>query len=101
MWPFRSDPETPANQVLPPTASTGVDGLDAILHGGLPREEMHLIQGVAGTGKTTLALSFLRAGAREGESCLYVTLSQSARHLERIAQSHGWSLDGIAVHELK
>src|SRR5918999_2580974 len=84
----------------PPTAPTGVEGLDAILHGGLPRDEMHLIQGMAGTGKTTLALAFLREGARGGEPCLYVTLAQSKQTLERIARSHGWPLDGVTIHEL-
>ncbi|HWE95981.1 MAG TPA: ATPase domain-containing protein [Tepidisphaeraceae bacterium] len=84
----------------PPVASTGIPGLDSILHGGLPREEMHLLQGVAGTGKTTAALHFLREGVREGEPTLYLTLSQSKAHLDRIARSHGWSLDGITVHEL-
>src|SRR3954464_4116963 len=93
-------PDSTAEKVPPPVASTGVEGLDAILHGGLPREEMHLVQGVAGTGKTTLALTFLRAGARDGEPCLYVTLSQSKRHLERIAASHGWPLDGVTIHEM-
>jgi circadian clock protein KaiC len=85
---------------IPPVASTGIAGLDSILHGGLPREEMHMAQGVAGTGKTTFALHFLRAGAQAGERCVYLTLSQSKVHLERIAHSHGWTLDGITVHEL-
>jgi circadian clock protein KaiC len=90
----------PIQPVFPPTASTGVAGLDVILKGGLPRDEMHMVQGVAGTGKTTLALQFLRDGVRHGEACLYVTLSQSKIHLERIAASHGWSTDGITMHEL-
>src|SRR3954453_16145115 len=93
-------PGDTAERVSPPVAPTGVGGFDAIFHGGLPREEMHLVQGVAGTGKTTMALSFLREGGRNGEACLYVTLSQSARHLERIARSHGWSLEGVTIHEL-
>src|SRR3712207_6165856 len=84
----------------PATASTGVGGLDEILHGGLPTEDMHLLQGMAGTGKTTFALAFLREGARNGESSLYVTLSQSKHALERIARSHGWPLEGVQVHEL-
>ena len=84
----------------PPVAPTGVEGLDVILHGGLPRGEMHLAQGMAGTGKTTLGLQFLIEGARAGEACLYLTLSQSRRHLERIARSHGWSTAGIEIHEL-
>src|SRR4051794_10920676 len=61
---------------------------------------MHMAQGVAGTGKTTLALQFLREGVRCGERCVYLTLSQSKLHLDRIAHAHGWTLDGITVHEL-
>src|SRR5439155_11442064 len=59
-----------------------------------------LVQGTAGTGKTTLALQFLRAGVRAGEPGLFITLSQSRTGLEKITRSHGWSLDGVAVHEL-
>lgn len=62
---------------------------------------MHLVQGVTGTGKTTIALKFLDEGARAGEPTLYITLAQSQSHLERIARSHGWSVDGITIHELK
>lgn len=93
-------PDEPIDPDLPPLASTGVPGLDAILHGGLPREEMHLVQGEAGTGKTTLALQFLLAGVQLGEATLYITLAQSAKHLERIARSHGWSLAGVTIHEV-
>lgn len=85
---------------LPPLASTGIEGLDSILHGGLPRDEMHLLQGTAGTGKTTAGLQFLLAGVRAGESTLYVTLSQSKVHLDRIARSHGWDLGEMHIHEL-
>ncbi len=90
----------PIDPELPPLASTGVPGLDAILSGGLPREEMHLVQGEAGTGKTTLGLQFLLAGVHLGEATLYITLSQSAKHLERIARSHGWPLAGVTIHEV-
>jgi len=90
----------PRDPDAPPVASTGIAGLDILLGGGLPREEMHLVQGVAGTGKTTIALQFLREGARLGESTLYLTLSQSKRHLERIARSHGWGVEGVTIHEL-
>jgi circadian clock protein KaiC len=85
---------------LEPPASTGIAGLDLILRGGFPRNEMHLVQGSGGTGKTTLALQFLLAGAEAGERSLYVTLSQTRDGLERIARSHGWALDRVRVHEL-
>jgi circadian clock protein KaiC len=81
-------------------ASTGVAGLDEILGGGLPPGRLYLLDGSPGTGKTTLALQFLLAGAARGETGLYVTLSESREELDEVATSHGWSLDGIDVFEL-
>ena len=82
-------------------ASTGIRGLDQLLHGGLPAERLHLIEGDPGTGKTTLALQFLLEGRRLGQSCLYVTLSETASELRAVAESHGWSLEGLQLYELK
>jgi circadian clock protein KaiC len=61
---------------------------------------MYLIEGVPGSGKTTLALQFLQDGVRQGEAVLYITLSETAAELQQIAVSHGWSLDGITFREL-
>src|SRR4051812_20282733 len=84
----------------PSRCSTGIAGLDHVLHGGLPVGGLYLVQGDPGTGKTTLALQFLRDGVRRGESCLYVTLSESQAELTAVAQAHGWSLEGIHVREV-
>ena len=81
-------------------ASTGVVGLDDILAGGLATGRVHLVEGSPGTGKTTLALQFLFAGRDKGERSLYVTFSESADELRAAAASHGWTLDGITIHEL-
>lgn len=81
-------------------ARTGVEGLDDILGGGLPTNHLYLLDGEPGTGKTTLAMQFLLEGVAKGERGLYVTLSESAAELKAVAQSHGWSLDGIDVFEL-
>ncbi len=83
-----------------PVASTGITGLDEILNGGLPSNHLYLVDGSPGTGKTTLALQFLMEGAKRGEQGLYVTLSESREELEQVAESHGWSLDGIEIYEL-
>ena len=81
-------------------ASTGISGLDQLLAGGLPTRRMHLIEGVPGTGKTTLALQFLLAARERGERTLYITLSETTEELAAVAASHGWSLDGIETHQL-
>ena len=80
--------------------ATGVAGLDDILNGGLGGGRVHLVEGAPGTGKTTFALQFLLAGRDRGERGLVVTLSESADELLAAATSHGWSLDGVTVHEL-
>jgi circadian clock protein KaiC len=79
---------------------TGVTGLDDILAGGLPARRLYLIQGQPGSGKTTLALQFLLAGAKAGEKVLYISLSETREEVEEVAQSHGWSLDNIEIVEL-
>ena len=84
----------------PVEAATGVAGLDDILGGGLERDRVFLFEGSPGTGKTTAALSFLRAGADLGERALYITLSETESELRDTAQSHGWDLKGIEVFEL-
>src|SRR3954464_13468764 len=81
-------------------ASIGIAGLDPIIGGGLPRNRVYLVEGDPGSGKTTLGLQFLREGLRLGEKVLYVTLSETRSELAAVAQSHGWTLDGMAIHEL-
>src|SRR3954465_8170299 len=92
----------PMNSVEPLAgkAKTGAWGLDDILSGGFSRGHIFLVEGMPGTGKTTVALQFLLEGARTGEKCLYITLSETARELREGAASHGWSLDDIEVFEL-
>ena len=79
---------------------SGINGLDEILSGGLPRNCVYLIQGDPGSGKTTLALQFLLEGMRCGEPSFYVTLSETRGELLKVALSHGWSLEGIRLLEM-
>ena len=77
--------------------STGIDGLDNILHGGLAKGFLYLVEGSPGAGKTTLALQFLIEGARRGEPGLYISLAESEAELRHVAASHGFSLDNITI----
>ena len=86
--------------VPPVRISTGIAGMDHVLDGGLPAHHLYLLEGEPGSGKTTIGLQFLRAGAQAGEKVLYVTLSESEDELQAVARSHGWSLQGIEIYEL-
>ena len=86
--------------VMAPRDGTGISGLDDVLAGGLPRNRLYLLKGQPGVGKTTLALQFLLEGVRVGERCLYITLSETEPEIRQVADSHGWSLDGIDLYEL-
>jgi circadian clock protein KaiC len=81
-------------------ASTGVEGLDDVLNGGLAPNRLYLIEGMPGSGKTTLAFQFLLEGARQGERVVYVTLSETEEEIRAVADSHGWSLGKIGIMEL-
>ena len=61
--------------------ATGIDGLDDILGGGIPRGNMILVSGTVGSGKTTLSLEFLVRGAEKGEKCLFLSVTEAANKL--------------------
>src|SRR3954470_15203956 len=83
-----------------PRISSGVEGLDIILDGGVDENRLYLYEGRPGTGKTTIALQFLLEGVRQGERVLYITLSETENELQLVARRHGWSLRGVDVFEL-
>lgn len=80
---------------------TGVLGLDEIIEGGLPPNRLYLIDGDPGAGKTTLGLQFLLEGVANNEKVLYVTLSETRKEIEAVANSHGWDISKIEIFELR
>jgi circadian clock protein KaiC len=88
------------NKLTDAFMGSGIASLDEILRGGFTRDRLYLIEGSPGSGKTTLALQFLINGVERGESLLYITLSETTVELRAVAAAHGWSLEGIHIHEV-
>jgi circadian clock protein KaiC len=74
--------------------SSGVPRLDTMLSGeGFYRGTTILVSGTAGTGKTSLAASFVDAACRRGERCLYFSFEESQDQLVRNMRSIGLNLE--------
>src|SRR2546422_2284356 len=72
---------------------TGIKGLDEILFGGIPRGNIILLAGTAGTGKTTLGVEFVYRGARQfDEPGVIVLFEVASDRLIRDAALFGWDL---------
>ncbi|MRW86495.1 recombinase RecA [Pseudoduganella sp. FT26W] len=78
-------PNRPSQRI--PLLSTHVPGLDEILGGGFPAHSLYLIQGLAGSGKTTLACQIGFQHAHQGKKVLILTL---------IAETHGKMLNHLS-----
>ncbi|MBA3458169.1 MAG: DUF2075 domain-containing protein [Deltaproteobacteria bacterium] len=79
---------------------TGVEGLDELLDGGLPRTSTTVVQGGTGTGKTLLGLQFLIEGARRKEKGVLFTLEETPAQLRASASSLGWDLAALEAEGL-
>jgi len=73
--------------------STGVEGLDKILAGGIPRGFFVAVTGEPGTGKTILCLHFIWRGILDGDKCIYVTTEESGESIIRQAAQFKMSLE--------
>jgi circadian clock protein KaiC len=85
--------------------SSGVPDLDEMLEGkGYFRGSSVLVTGTAGSGKTTVAASFVDAACRRGERCLYIDFEESRDQVARNMNSVGidldcWTEKGLLTHE--
>lgn len=88
------------SQNLENNVRTGIPGFDEILNGGFAKNELYLLQGDPGTGKTIFSMQFLKTGIEAGERCLFITFSQRVKSLREAAESLGFSLEGIHIYDL-
>jgi circadian clock protein KaiC len=80
--------------------STGIDGLNEILHGGLIAERSYMLRGPAGSGKTILGLHTLQQGIDEGETSLFINLEEDLGDLQANAAALGFDTDAIEFLDL-
>jgi len=81
--------------------SSGVPGFDSLVQGGFPKGFSVLLSGSPGTGKTIFGLHFLVEGLKNGETCGYITYSQSPKDIKDQAEQFGWSIGNLKFVELK
>ena len=84
-----------------PKAATGIQGLDEITGGGLPRGRTTLVCGSAGCGKTMFGMEFLVCGAQQyGEPGVFVSFEESAEDLAQNVASMGFDLKALARRKM-
>ncbi len=76
----------------PERVSTGVTGLDDMLGGGIPKEDILLVSGGPGTGKTIMSLQYIMSAVGRGESCVYISLEESMKKKIEYAKAFGWDI---------
>src|SRR5256885_11408583 len=92
----RRRPASPALQ----KALTGIQGLDEITGGGLPRGRPTLISGGAGSGKTMFGLEFLVRGAMQyGEPGVFMSFEETIPDLTKNAASLGFDLTRLVAEK--
>jgi len=70
---------------------TGIDGLDELIEGGIPRRRMILVSGSTGTGKTIFSSQFIYRGATDyNEPGIFVTLDERPETIREDMLQFGW-----------
>lgn len=77
--------------------STGIEGLDEMLEGGLIVGRPYLVIGGPGAGKTILCMQFLMEGVKRNEKGLYIALEEQAQELKQDMDMFGWDLQRIKI----
>jgi circadian clock protein KaiC len=90
---FPLDAKENATPVNVERYSSGVEGLDAMTHGGWLRNSIIIVRGPTGSGKTMLAGLFARAGASRGERVVYYGFEETRPILLRNYREIGMSMD--------
>jgi len=79
-----------------PRTKTGIEGLDVMIGGGIPKGSTVLVCGGPGTGKTTLSMQFLINGyIKYGENGVFISLDEPMNRIFQEAKGYGWNLKDL------
>jgi KaiC/GvpD/RAD55 family RecA-like ATPase len=76
--------------------SSGVDGFDRLVDGGLLSERLYVLSGPPGSGKTTFSAQFAAEGLADGQSCMYITMHETESELRRDMSSFDFGFERAA-----
>jgi len=76
-----------------PRFDLGIEGLDGMIHGGIPERSLMVAIGGAGTGKTTFGLQFLTHGLENGERAVFLSLEESHERVVNSATEKGYAFE--------
>lgn len=70
--------------------ATGIEDLDDLLNGGIPRGNVVLVSGPPGTGKTTLCLEYVSRGAAMEENAAFISVTEPVDRLLTFARGYAF-----------
>jgi circadian clock protein KaiC len=73
--------------------ASGIEGLDALMGGGMPQCDANLILGPSGAGKSIFSLGYVAEGLSQQQRCLYITFQDTTDQLVEMASGFGWDFD--------
>ncbi|MFQ5837218.1 MAG: RAD55 family ATPase [Thermoplasmata archaeon] len=77
--------------------TTGIEGVDRMLKGGLIPKRPYIVSGPLGSGKTTLCMQFLLQGLKEGQRVLFVALEEPPNEIRYNMESYGWKVGDVEI----
>ena len=96
IFPRLVSPEIPEKYtIVEERVSTGIEGLDRLMGGGLWRGSTTVLAGPSGAGKTTAGLQFVLEGVRRGEPCLYANFQENPMQLARGLRGLGVDVEDV------
>lgn len=76
--------------------ATGISGFDSLIGGGFFEDNHVLVSGIPGSGKTIFCLQVLYNMALNGDKCLFITLEENQKDIERQMLSFGWNIKKVS-----